>query len=216
MVINLGKTDSIFNQYIAELRDVEIQRDPLRFRHNLVRIGEIAAYEISKKLAYENKDVHTSLGTASVPVLKELPVVIPILRAGLPVHEGALRVFDRSQSGFISAYRKVEKNESFSIQVEYISCPDINKRTLIICDPMLATGASIVAAYKALLHYGTPSYIHIISAIASTEGINYLKRQLPMSKISIWTGAVDDELTAQAYIVPGLGDAGDLAYGDKT
>ena len=216
MIVNLGETSSIFNQYIAEIRDVSVQQDNMRFRFNLSRIGEITAYEISKTLVYESTDVLTSLGTANVPVLKEYPLIIPILRAGLPIHDGVLRVFDKSPSAFIAAYRKAEKNEKFSIQIEYVSCPDITDKTIIICDPMLATGASIVAAYKALLMYGTPAYTHIVSAIASTEGIAYIRRQLPMRKVTIWTGAVDEELTAQAYIVPGLGDAGDLAFGSKT
>ncbi|MCD4698092.1 MAG: uracil phosphoribosyltransferase [Bacteroidales bacterium] len=216
MIKNLGESNSVFNQFIAEIRDVEIQKDSLRFRHNLVRIGEIAAYEISKTLNYQTKKILTSLGTAQVPVLDESPIIIPILRAGLPIHEGVLRIFDKSHSAFISSYRKVEKNEKFSIQVEYISCPDITKKTVILCDPLLATGASVVSAYKALLASGNPSYIHIVSAIASAEGITYIKRQLPMRKICIWTGAIDQELTAQAYVVPGLGDAGDLAFGSKS
>ncbi|MEZ5083726.1 MAG: uracil phosphoribosyltransferase [Bacteroidales bacterium] len=216
MIVNLGETSSIFNQYIAEIRDVSVQQDNMRFRFNMSRIGEIAAYEISKSLAYEPSDVLTSLGTANVPVLKEYPLLIPILRAGLPIHDGVLKVFDKSSSAFVAAYRKVEKNEKFSIQIEYVSCPDITDKTIIICDPMLATGASIVATYKALLSHGTPAYTHIVSAIASTEGIAYIRRQLPMRKVCIWTGAIDEELTAQAYIVPGLGDAGDLAFGSKT
>jgi uracil phosphoribosyltransferase len=215
MIKNLGKQNSIFNNFIAELRDASIQQDGMRFRRNLERIGEIAAYEISKTFPVETVDVVTSLGTAAVPVIKEYPVLIPILRAGIPLHNGLENYFDRSASGFISAYRKVEKNEKFTINIEYISCPDLTDKTIILCDPMLATGASIVAAYKDLQNLGKPAHTHILTAIASVEGINFVKKNLPMKEITIWVGAVDDELTAKAYIVPGLGDAGDLAYGSK-
>jgi len=215
MINNLGETNSIFNQFIAEIRDVIIQRDSLRFRNNLKRIGEIAAYEISKTLIYEDKEIVTSLGITSVPVLKNFPVIIPILRAGIPIHEGIQNFFDKSESAFISAYRKVEKNEKFTIKIEYISSPDLTGKVVIICDPMLATGASAVATYKAILSYGKPSHTHIVSAISSMEGIDYIKKKLSRGKVTVWTGAIDEELTAQAYIVPGLGDAGDLAYGSK-
>lgn len=215
MINNLGNSSSIFNQYIAELRDINIQKDSLRFRHNLVRIGEIIAYEISKSLEYEQTEIVTSLGSATVPVLKKYPVIIPILRAGIPIHEGIQRIFDKSESAFISAYRKVEKNEKFKIKIEYISSPDLEGKVVILCDPMLATGASAVAAYNALLNFGKPLHTHIASAISSMEGIDYIRKKLTRSKVTVWTGAIDDELTAQAYIVPGLGDAGDLAYGSK-
>ena len=215
MIKNLGTASSIFNQFLAELRDMNIQKDSLRFRHNLIRIGEIAAYEISKTLDYEDREILTSLGSTTVPVLKDYPVIIPILRAGIPIHEGIQRFFDRSESAFISAYRKVEKNEKFKIKIEYISSPDLDDRVIILCDPMLATGASAVAAYNALLNYGKPRHTHIVSAISSMEGIDHIKKKLSRSKVTVWTGAIDDELTAQAYIVPGLGDAGDLAYGSK-
>jgi len=216
MIKNLGKTNSVINQYIAEIRDVEIQQDSMRFRRNLYRIGEVVAMEISKTLEYEQKEVITSLGSAIVPVLNSYPVIIPILRAGLPIHDGVLNIFDRSVSAFVSAYRKVEKNEEFTIQVEYISSPDLSDRIIIICDPMLATGASVVTVYKALLNFGKPKHTHIISAISSVEGVNYLKKKLSSKEITVWTCAIDEELTAQAYIVPGLGDAGDLAFGKKT
>ena len=215
MIKNLGAKNSIFNQFIAEIRDVEIQKDSMRFRKNLYRIGEIAAYEISKTMKYEPVEVTTSLGMAKVSILSDFPVIIPILRAGMPIHDGVQHFFDKSETAFVSAYRKVEKNEKFSIKIEYVSCPNLENKTVIICDPMLATGASIVASYKALLHFGKPAHTHIISAIASQEGIDKLKKQLPVSKITVWTGAIDEELTAQAYIVPGLGDAGDLAFGKK-
>lgn len=215
MLKNLGKQNSIFNNILAELRDAEIQQDSMRFRRNLERIGEIAAIEVSKTLSFETVDVVTTLGTASVEVIKEYPVLIPILRAGIPLHQGMLNIFDRSASGFISAYRKVEKNEKFTIKIEYISCPDLEDKVAVICDPMLATGASIVEAYRAMLNYGKPAHTHIVSVIASMEGINFIKQQLPMKNITLWIGAIDEELTAKAYIVPGLGDAGDLAYGNK-
>ncbi len=215
MINNLGESSSIFNQYIAELRDVHVQQDSMRFRQNLIRIGEIVAYEISKTLDYEEQEVVTSLGTTMVPVLKHYPVIIPILRAGIPIHDGVQRVFDKSESAFISAYRKVDKNEKFKIKIEYISSPDLEDKVIIICDPMLATGASAVAAYQALLNFGAPKHTHIASAIASMEGIDHIKKKLSRSKVTVWTGAIDEELTAQAYIVPGLGDAGDLAYGSK-
>ncbi len=215
MIKNLGKNNSIFNNIIAELRDAEIQQDSLRFRRNLERVGEIVAYEMSKTLTYEEVEVVTTLGSTQIQVLQEYPVLIPILRAGVPLHNGMLSVFDRSASGFISAYRKVEKNEDFTIKIEYVSCPDLDDKVVVICDPMLATGASIVEAYRALMRHGKPSQTHIVSVIASMEGINFVKKQLPMKNITVWTGAIDDELTAKAYIVPGLGDAGDLAYGNK-
>jgi uracil phosphoribosyltransferase len=215
MIQNLGETSSIFNHFIAELRDVSIQQDSMRFRHNLARIGEIAAYEISKTLEYEEREVFTSLGSTMVPVLKQSPVLIPILRAGIPIHEGMQRFFDRSESAFISAYRKVEKNEKFTIKIEYISSPDLEDKVIIICDSMLATGASAVATYKALLNFGKPRHAHIVSAIASMEGVDHIRKKLSKSKVTLWLGAIDEELTAQAYIVPGLGDAGDLAYGSK-
>jgi uracil phosphoribosyltransferase len=215
MINNLGKENSIFNNFIAELRDAEIQQDSFRFRRNLERVGEIIAYEISKTLNFNETEVFTSLGSSKMKVLKEYPVLIPILRAGVPLHNGMLNVFDRSASGFISAYRKVDKNEKFTIKIEYISCPKLDDKVVVICDPMLATGASIIETYKALKSFGTPSKIHIASVIASVEGINAVKKKLPMEQITIWTGAIDDELTARAFIVPGLGDAGDLAYGNK-
>lgn len=211
----LSSENSVLNQYIAEIRDVELQKDPLRFRHNLERIGSIFAYEISKELQYENKEVVTSLGIAKVPVLTEYPVLATILRAGLPFHRGLLNVFDKSENAFISAYRKYHKDHSFTIQVEYSSCPDIDGKVVIMCDPLIATGASSVLTYKELLNHGKPSHMHIACILASQEGLANLKKSLPRQNVTIWAGAVDDELTAQAFIVPGLGDAGDLAYGKK-
>ena len=215
MVNNLGSTNSLINHFIAEIRDVEVQKDSLRFRGNLERLGELFAYEISKQLEYETKEVTTSLGIALVPVLKSYPVLTAILRAGLPFHQGFLNMFDKSENAFVSAYRKYHKDHTFTIQVEYASAPEIEGKTLIICDTMLATGVSAVLTYKELISHGKPKHTHIVSILASQEGLDYLNKNLPRRNISIWVGTVDDELTAQAYIVPGLGDAGDLAFGKK-
>ena len=214
MVYNLGKEHSIVNQFVAELRDTEVQKDRMRFRRNLIRLGEIFAYEISKKMSFTTKEVTTSLGIANVPVLTEQPIVGTILRAGLPLHEGLLNFFDHADNAFISAYRKHHKDGSFDIKLEYVSSPLLKDRILILCDPMLATGSSIVMTHKALMEKGIPKQTHIVSALASTQGIAYVRSQLS-SQITIWTAAIDEELTAQAFIVPGLGDAGDLAYGEK-
>lgn len=215
MVNNLSLQNSILNQFLSEIRDVEIQKDSLRFRRNLERIGEIFAYEISKTFSFEQAQTTTPLGIADTKLLASQPVIATILRAGLPLHMGILNYFDRAQNAFISAYRKHHKNNTFEIALEYVACPDINDKTVILCDPMLASGSSIVLTYKALLAKGTPKHIHIVTAIASTEGISYVKTHLPTTNYTIWCGAIDEELTAQAYIVPGLGDAGDLAFGDK-
>ncbi len=215
MVKNLGAQPSVFNQFIAELRDAVIQQDSFRFRYNMERMGAIFAYEISRQLEYETKEVVTPLGVAEVPLLKAYPVLATILRAGLPVHRGMLSVFDKSENAFVSAYRKHSKDGRFDIQVEYVSCPDLTDRIVILSDPMLATGASLVLSYKSLLAKGKPKHTHIVTLIASTQGIEHVKRSLSSEDVTIWVGAIDDELTAQAYIVPGLGDAGDLAFGNK-
>lgn len=216
MVHNLGATNSIFNQFIAELRDIEIQQDRMRFRRNLERVGEIFAYEISKSFPYEEKEVVTPPGSASMQLLREQPVIATILRAGLPLHQGLLNYFDQADNAFVTAYRKYNKSEAFDIRVEYISSPDITGKILILSDPMLATGASIVKTLRGMLGLGMPSHIHIVSVLASIEGIEHVKRNLSLHNLTIWVGGIDDELTAQAYIVPGLGDAGDLAYGKKS
>ena len=215
MIHNLALGNSILNQFIAEIRDIEIQKDSMRFRKNLERIGEIFAYEISKSLSYKSIQTTTALGVANSQILSEQPVVATILRAGLPLHAGILNYFDKAGSAFIGAYRKHHKNNTFDIALEYTSCPDLTNKTLILCDPMLASGSSIVLAYKSLLSKGIPKHTHIVSAIASAEGLDYLKTNMPSPNYTLWCGAIDQELTAQAYIVPGLGDAGDLAYGDK-
>jgi uracil phosphoribosyltransferase len=215
MVYNLGTKDSIFNQFLSEIRDQNVQTDNMRFRRNMERLGEIFAYEISKKLNYENKEIISPLGVSEMKLIKEFPIIATILRAGLPLHQGLLNYFDHSDNAFVSAYRKHHKNGRFDIELEYVSCPDIDKKVLILADPMLATGASIELTYKSLLQFGKPEHTHIVAAIASLEGVNYIKRKLNMNRVSLWVGAIDDELTAQSYIVPGLGDAGDLAYGEK-
>jgi uracil phosphoribosyltransferase len=215
MVHILCNKDSILNEYIAQVRDEVVQKDSMRFRRNLERMGEIFAYEISKTLEWESKEVTTSLGVAQCRVLKDQPVIATILRAGLPMHQGILNIYDEAENAFISAYRKHRKDGRFDIQVEYISCPDLSGKILIISDPMLATGASMVLAYKELITRGKPSHTHIVSVLASVQGLEYLKKNMPDQNYTLWFGALDDELTAKAYIVPGLGDAGDLAYGSK-
>ena len=213
-IINLGSHNSIFNQFIAEIRDEKIQKDSMRFRRNCERLGEIFAYEISKKLVYEEQEVTTPLGVSNIKLIKEQPVLSTILRAGLPVHQGLLNYFDKSDNSFVSAYRKHNKDGSFDIEQKYLASPDLTGRTIILSDPMLASGASIVVTYKALLQKGAPKKLHIVILIASTLGLDYVKRHLP-ENTTIWVGAIDEELTAQSYIVPGLGDAGDLAFGSK-
>ncbi|MCF8304398.1 MAG: uracil phosphoribosyltransferase [Bacteroidales bacterium] len=215
MVHILGDQNSVFNQFLAEIRDEKLQKEPVRFRRNLERLGEIFAYEISKELEYEEKEITTPLGTTKMQLLKNYPVLGTILRAGLPMHQGLLNFFDQSQNAFISAYRKVEKGENFTIQIEYVSSPDLAEKVLVLSDPMLATGQSMVLTCKELFTQSEPSHIHIVSAIASDEGVEYVRKHLHSKNVDLWVGAVDGELTAQAYIVPGLGDAGDLAYGIK-
>ena len=215
MVYELVKQNSIASRFLAELRDVEVQGDPMRFRRNLERIGEVFAMEISRVMEYEDREVTTPLGMATVAMLKEQPVLSTILRAGLPLHQGMLNYFDRADSAFVSAYRKHRKgSDKFDIEVEYLSSPSLEDRVVVLCDPMLATGQSMVLVYRALLRLGKPKQIHVVAALASSEGLEYAKRLMP-SGTRFWIGAIDEEMTAQAYIVPGLGDAGDLAYGEK-
>lgn len=205
---------SVFNHLIAEIRDEVVQKDRMRFRRNLERCGEIMAYEISKKLEYVSEEIKTPLGISEDFTLKSQPVLITILRAGLPLHQGMLNIFDHAENGYISAYRKHHKDGTFDIEMEYMACPNLKGKTVIICDPMLATGASMVLSYKALLAKGKPKHCHIVSLIASVEGLEYTKKHIG-ENTSIWIGALDEEMTAQSYIVPGLGDAGDLAFGSK-
>ncbi len=211
----LGKENSIFNHFIAEIRSENAQQDSMRFRRNLERLGEIFAYEISKTMDYKEREVVTPLGIANMKLITQKPVLATILRAGLPFHQGLLNYFDDSENAFISAFRKHYRDGSFEIQVDYMSAPDMEGKVLIIADPMLATGKSMILAYEEMLNNGTPKHTHIVCAIASAQGIEYLQKNLSPSKCTIWVGAVDDELTANSFIVPGLGDAGDLAYGNK-
>jgi uracil phosphoribosyltransferase len=213
MVINLSETHSLVSNWVGELRDVDVQHDRMRFRRNLERIGEVAAYEISKKLKWVEKEITTPLGTSSCKMLESQPVLATILRAGLPMHQGVLNYFDRADNAFISAYRKHAKDGSFDISLDYISCPDMENRVVIISDPMIATGASLVKTIQFIREEGCPSEIHIVCAIACTVGLEYVLRQEPTA--TVWCGDIDDEITAKGYIVPGLGDAGDLAFGVK-
>ena len=214
-IINLGKQNSIFNHFIREIRDVNIQKDAMRFRRNIERIGEIFAYEISKKMTYENNDITTPLGISSESLMIEKPVLATILRAGLPLHQGLLNYFDSSENCFISAFRKHKKGGDFEIKIEYMSSPDLEGKTVILCDPMLASGSSMVLAMEALLSKGKPKHIHVVVTIASSQGVQYFKENLPFRNCTLWLGSEDKEMTAQSYIVPGLGDAGDLAFGEK-
>jgi uracil phosphoribosyltransferase len=214
MIHNLSNTQSIFGTFLAELRDVQIQKDPMRFRRNLERMAEVMAYEISKTMDFTTQKVTTPLGEADTHLLKSQPVLATILRAGLPMHQGLLNYFDKAESAFVSAYRKHSTAEDFEIHVEYMASPLIDNKTVVISDPMLATGSSMVMVYKALLKQGKPAHVYIVSAIAAPEALDYIRKHLPET-VHIYVGAIDTELTAQSYIVPGLGDAGDLAYGVK-
>ena len=212
----LTSSPSLLSTFMAEMRDVQIQKDSMRFRRNMERVGEIFAYEISKGLTYTSAEVQTPLGIAGTSLLNETVVLATILRAGLPLHQGFLNYFDKAENAFISAYRKYGKDHKFVIQLEYISSPQLEGKVLILMDPMLATGASLVLAYRALLEKGgTPKHTHLVAPIASTEGVHYIKQNMTSKNLTLWLGAVDEELTLKSYIVPGLGDAGDLAYGEK-
>ncbi|MFA6946469.1 MAG: uracil phosphoribosyltransferase [Pedobacter sp.] len=213
MAFILNETSSVANHFLAELRDSQIQQDSMRFRRNMERLGEIFAYEISKTFRYTDTEFETSLGTASVPVMNELPVLATILRAGLPLHQGLLNYFDRADSAFISAYRKTTKGHNFIIKIEYISAPSLNDQIVIMADPMIATGESMVLCCKELLMRYKIKELHIVGVIASKVGLEHIKANLPGAKL--WIGALDEELTTKSYIVPGLGDAGDLCFGVK-
>lgn len=213
MVINLSEQHSLISNWISEIRDSEVQNDRMRFRRNLERIAEVIGYEISKKMPWEEKEITTPLGISNCMVLKEQPVLATILRAGLAMHNGLLSYFDKADNAFISAYRKHKPDGSFDIRLEYMSCPEIEDRIIIISDPMIATGASLVKSIEFLKMEGTFKELHIVCAIACTVGIEYVLRAYP--KATIWCGTIDDEITAKGYIVPGLGDAGDLAFGAK-
>lgn len=216
MIRILNHENTLLNKFLAEIRDREIQKDSMRFRRNMERIGEVTAYEISKKLNYVPRIVETPLGEASVQSISDRIVIATILRAGLPFHQGFLNYFDDAQNAFVSAYRKSTKDGKFTVKVEYISCGDLEGKTLLLVDPMLATGSSLVLAYEALCERGgEPLHTHIASVIASEQGVEYAQKHLPKDKTTIWCAAVDEELTSRSYIVPGIGDAGDLAYGEK-
>ena len=216
MIHILSKGNSIFNKFIAQIRDREVQRDSMRFRRNMERIGEVMSYEISRSLNYKTHVVETPLGEASIEMISDKIVLATILRAGLPLHQGFLNYFDDAESAFVSAYRKSSKDGSFKVKVEYISSCNLEGKTLILVDPMLATGTSLVLAYEALVAKGgEPEHTHIASVIASEQGVEYAQQHLPAGNTTLWLGAVDAELTSKAYIVPGIGDAGDLCYGKK-
>jgi uracil phosphoribosyltransferase len=213
-IINIGKNNSIFNQFISEIRNIDVQNDRMRFRRNCERMGEIFAYEISKTFNYKPEPITTPLGTANMFLIEEQPVLATILRAGLPLHQGLLNYFDNADNAIVSAYRKHKKDGSFIIESKYMASPSLENRIVILSDPMLASGASMVEIYKLLMDKGSPKKIHLVALIASKEGVAFAERNLP-EDTTLWVGAIDDELTAQSYIVPGLGDAGDLAYGIK-
>ncbi len=211
----LGHNHSILDQYLSEIRDINIQTDPMRFRDNMNRIGEIFAYEISKEIEFEVTDVQTPLGIAKVPKIKKQPVLATILRAGLAMHNGLLRIFDRAENCFISAFRKYRDDGGFEIEFEYMASPCLDDKVVILSDPMLASGKSMEIGYEALFTKGNPAHIHLVAIIASDEGVNYVKEKIKAENVTLWLGAVDPEMTPHSYIVPGLGDAGDLAYGEK-
>lgn len=211
----LAKNNSVLNTFLAEIRDVDIQHDRMRFRRNIERIGEILSYELSQSLNYNQVSVSTPLGEKQVSLYKDEIVICSILRAGLPLHHGVLNYFDTAENAFISAYRKHEENSNaFEVKVEYAACPSIEDKTLILVDPMLATGQSLVLTYQLLLQFGTPKYVHLMSVIGAAPGVDYVSDHFPKSS-TLWVGDIDPELNEKGYIIPGLGDAGDLAYGEK-
>lgn len=214
-IVNLGDTNSILNKFVAELRDVDIQKDSLRFRRNVERIGEIMAYEISKEFHYSTKDIQSPLGIAPMNTPDDQIVISTILRAGLPFHQGFLRYLDNAENAFVSAYRKYKDRLNFDIHIEYIASPRLTGKTLIISDPMLATGSSMELAYEALLTKGVPGHVHVASIISSKQALEYLQKKMPDDKTTIWIAALDNDLDDHSYIVLGLGDAGDLAFGEK-
>ena len=213
-IINFQDSNSIYNTFLSQLRDKKVQLDSMRFRRNLERLGEITAMEISKTLNYSDKDISTPLGVSNMKLIDEPIVLATILRAGLPLHQGLLNYFDQAENCFISAYRKHTSPDEFDVEIEYMSSPDLEGKTILLNDPMLASGRSMVLAYKALLQRGTPKKIHVVSVIASQQGVDLVRNNLP-SNSTIWVGAIDPEMTKESYIVPGLGDAGDLAFGSK-
>ncbi|MBQ0122640.1 MAG: uracil phosphoribosyltransferase [Bacteroidales bacterium] len=214
-IVNLGSANSVLNRFVAQMRDISVQKDSMRFRANMERSGEIFAYEISKTLSYEEKQVETPLGIATTRIPSDKMVLGMIFRAGLPFHRGFLNFFDDAENAFIAAYRKYGKDNECKIHLEYTSCPSLEDKTLILADPMIATGASMYLAYKSLMEKGEPRHIHFASIVASAEAVEYLSKMLPHKNVTLWVAAIDEELTNKSYIVPGLGDAGDLAFGKK-
>ena len=216
MVKILNKENTILNKFIAQMRDKSIQRDAMRFRRNMERVAEIMAYEISKKLNYATRMVETPLGIAAVEEISDKVVVATILRAGLPFHQGFLNYFDDAENAFVSAYRSYSSESEFEIKVEYIACPSLEGKTLILCDPMLASGASMVAAYEVLCkHGGKPAHTHMVSVLGCTEGVDFVLQHTNPAEVDLWVATVDPVLNPHKYIVPGLGDAGDLCFGEK-
>lgn len=214
-IVDFSKSNSLLNRFVAELRDVNIQTDRLRFRRNVERIGEIMAYEISKDLNYKNEDVQTPLGTAVVSLPSNHIVLSTIFRAGLPFHQGFLNYFDEAENAFVSAYRKYKDEAHFDVHIEYLATPRLDGKTLIIVDPMLATGSSMELSLNALFTKGRPKEIHVAAIIASQQAVDLVARSFPQEQTTLWCAAIDPELNDHAYIVPGLGDAGDLAFGEK-
>lgn len=214
-IVNLGEHDSVLNRFIAQMRDRSVQKDSMRFRANLEKVGNIFAYEISRRLNYSVKTVATPLGIADVRTPDDQIVVATILRAGLPLHKGILDYFDDAQNAFVAAYRKYDKGDDFHINIEYVTAPDLTGKVLILADTMLATGASLELAYNKLLEDGIPASTHLVCPVSSIYAVEYLQKHMPSSGVTLWVATIDEELTSHSYIVPGLGDAGDLAYGDK-
>lgn len=212
---NFSATPSLISQYMAELRDINVQNDPMRFRTNLERIGEIMAYEISKTCHYDSVEITTPLSEATAELLAERIVLATIFRAGLPFHQGFLKFYDHAENAFVSAYRRYKEKGDFDVCIEYLASPRLEGKTVILCDPMLATGISMEMSYKALLTKGEPDRVHIASVVASEQAIEYIKSHFPESKTTVWVAAIDPGLNEHSYIVPGLGDAGDLAFGTK-
>jgi uracil phosphoribosyltransferase len=215
MITVINKNNSLFNTFLSETRDEQVQKDSFRFRRNMERMGSIMAYEISKQMEFNIHQISTPFGIAEEHIVAQSPVIISVLRAGVPIHQGVLNFFDSASGGFISMHRNHDKEGNFQISVEYISCPSIDGREIILCDALIASGATMSLAYQSLLSKGDPKHVHLISLIASKEGLNNLRKKLPSKGVSVWLGALDDELTVRSYIVPGLGDAGDLAFGEK-
>lgn len=214
-IVNFAEQRSLVSQYMAELRDIDVQTDMLRFRTNLRRIGQIMAYEISRTLQFRREEIQTPLAKADADVIDTKLVLATIFRAGVPFHQGFLDYFDRAENAFVSAYRKYKEKENFDVCIEYLASPRLDGKTLVLADPMLATGASMELSYRALLTKGTPAEIHVASVIASQKAVDYIAEHFPADKTTLWVGAIDPEINAHSYIVPGLGDAGDLAYGTK-